>query len=203
MTTAAPPRHFSMLRDFHIADFITLANGLCGVAAIFQAMHFLATAQIGALYAAAILVPMALVFDVLDGRVARARGDASALGRELDSLADLLSFGVAPTAIAYAIGLSTVIDQIFLGFFVLCGLSRLARYNVSVITSANPEGPVRYFEGTPIPTSILPLAIVLATFALGLPNSMRIGGAELHPQVLVFFISGCLMISKTIRIPKP
>lgn len=192
-----------MIRDFQLADFLTLGNGLCGVAAIFQAMHFVATKDSFAIYIAAALIPIALVFDVLDGRVARSRGLASPLGRELDSLADVISFGVAPATIAYAAGLTTALDQIVLGFFVLCGLSRLARYNVSAAASTEPQGKVRYFEGTPIPTSVVALAILIAAFHFQYLTVSRIDRIEFHWPIFLFFVSGSLMISKTIRIPKP
>src|SRR5215470_3612977 len=142
-------KHFSMLRSFHVADLFTIANGCCGIVAVFHAMRFLATQDARSIYLTALLVPLAIVFDVLDGRVARWRHRASPLGRELDSLADLVSFGVAPAAIAYAIGLNTPADQLVLVYFVLCGLSRLARYNVTAETLSGNDGKVRYFEGTP------------------------------------------------------
>src|SRR5262249_16008735 len=129
-------KHFSMLRSFHAADLFTIANGCCGIVAGFHAMRFLATPEARSIYLTALLVPLALVCDVLDGRIARWRHRASPLGRELDSLADLISFGVAPAAIAYAVGLNTLVDQIVLIYFVLCGLSRLARYNVTADTLA-------------------------------------------------------------------
>ena len=83
---SAPRRHFSMLRGFHLADVFTLANAACGVAGVLMAMRFLTTRQSGDLLLAAAFAPAALVFDVLDGRVARWRHTSSALGRELDSL---------------------------------------------------------------------------------------------------------------------
>jgi CDP-diacylglycerol---serine O-phosphatidyltransferase len=89
-------RHFSMIRDFHLADFFTLANGCCGTAAIFLAIDHVREARREAVFAAGLPVVGALVFDVIDGRVARWRHRASPLGRELDSLADVISFGVAP-----------------------------------------------------------------------------------------------------------
>src|SRR4051812_48393143 len=92
----APLRRFSMIRSFHLADLFTLANGFCGVSAIFHAMRHLQTGARGPLHVALLLVPAAIVFDVLDGRIARWRHEASPLGRELDSLADVISFGVAP-----------------------------------------------------------------------------------------------------------
>src|SRR5262245_9314735 len=110
-------RHFSMIRSFHVADLLTLANGLCGVGAVFQAMMFLATGARWRLYVAALAVPVGLVFDVLDGRVARWRHEASALGREMDSLADVISFGVAPAVIAFAAGLDAGLDQVILMYF--------------------------------------------------------------------------------------
>ena len=133
-------KHFSMLRSFHVADLFTIANGCCGIVAVFHAMRALAAGEARAIYVAALLVPLAIVFDVLDGRVARWRHRASPLGRELDSLADLISFGVAPAAIAYAVGLRTVLDQTILVYFVLCGLSRLARYNITADALAGHEG---------------------------------------------------------------
>ncbi|MGH9857393.1 MAG: CDP-alcohol phosphatidyltransferase family protein, partial [Acidobacteriota bacterium] len=106
------PRRFSMIRDFHFADLFTLANGFCGIAAIFQAMSFVATGDRNHLYSAVGLIPLAIAFDFLDGRIARWRHKASPMGRELDSLADVISFGAAPAAIAYSTGLQTTLDQI-------------------------------------------------------------------------------------------
>lgn len=202
-------RHFSMLREFHLADWFTLANAFCGTGAIFAAMRFLQDGVVRDLMIGMALIPLAFVFDALDGRVARWRKVASTLGRELDSLADVISFGVAPAALAYACGLQGGWDWVVLSYFVACGVSRLARYNVTAEQLAGDEGKVRYFEGTPIPTS-LALVIVLAVAA----SQGRIGDAiwfgqwqlgpwQLHPLVLMFALSGTLMISKTLRIPKP
>ena len=92
----AVPRHFSMLRGFHMADFFTLGNAACGVGAVFLAMLYMASHDLRHFYVAAALAPAAFIFDVLDGRIARARHQHSPLGRELDSLSDVISFGVAP-----------------------------------------------------------------------------------------------------------
>ncbi|TKS54222.1 CDP-diacylglycerol--serine O-phosphatidyltransferase [Luteimonas yindakuii] len=202
-------RHFSMLREFHLADWFTLANAFCGTGAIFAAMRFLQDGVVRDLMIGMALIPLAFVFDALDGRVARWRKVASTLGRELDSLADVISFGVAPAALAYACGLQGGWDWMVLSYFVACGVSRLARYNVTAEQLAGEEGKVRHFEGTPIPTSLV-LVIVLAVAAwqgrigdaiwLG---QWQLGPWELHPLVLMFALSGTLMISKTLRIPKP
>ena len=198
-----PPRHFSMIRSFHLADFFTIANGFCGMAALFLAMAFLSTRERWRLDAAALLIPLALLFDVLDGRIARWRHQASALGRELDSLADVISFGVAPAGIAFAAGLDTTLDAIGLVFFALCGLSRLARYNITAEALSAEGGKVTYFEGTPIPTSIVPLGILMVAFHRAALFPVNVFGLRFHLVVLVFVVSGMLMISKTLRIPKP
>ena len=127
-------RHFSMLRDMHLADAFTLANAACGVAAIFCAMIYLDSGSLAYLFVSAALAPAAFVFDVLDGRIARWRHSHSALGRELDSLADVISFGVAPAALGFAAGLTGGWDALILIYFVCCGVSRLARYNVTAET---------------------------------------------------------------------
>ena len=203
MAPRARSRHFSMLRGFHLADLFTIANGFCGVAAVFQAMTFLSTRSGRHLYVAALLVPLALVLDVLDGRIARWRHQTSEMGRELDSLADVISFGVAPAAIAFAAGLDRAVDQLVLMYFVGCGVSRLARYNITATDLSREMGKVTYFEGTPIPTSVVPLGLLMLAFHHGSLYPVEVLGLRLHLVTLLFLISGSLMISKTLRIPKP
>ena len=140
--------HFSMIRSFHLADLFTIGNAFCGVSAIFEAMTFLGGHDTRHLYVAALLIPVALVFDVLDGRIARSRHAASPMGRELDSLADVVSFGVAPAAIAFAAGVNTWLDQVILLFFAGSGVSRLARYNVTAERLSAQKGTVEYFVDT-------------------------------------------------------
>ena len=192
-----------MIRSFQLADFFTIANAFCGMLAIFEAMTFLSTRAAGHLFLAAALIPLALAFDVLDGRIARGRHASSALGRELDSLADVVSFGVAPASIAFAAGANTRLDQLVLLYFVGCGVSRLARYNVTAENLSAPTGKVEYFEGTPIPTSIVPLGLLMLAFYGGSLYRIDVLGVEWHAVVLLFLLSGSLMISKTLRIPKP
>jgi CDP-diacylglycerol---serine O-phosphatidyltransferase len=203
MATRPRQKHFSMIRSFQLADFFTIANGFCGMLAIFEAMTFLSTGAPWHLYLAAVLVPVALIFDVLDGRIARGRHSASALGRELDSLADIVSFGVAPAAIAFSAGVNTPVDQAILLYFVGCGVSRLARYNVTAEQLSMQTGRVEYFEGTPIPTSIIPLGVLMLAFYGGTLFRVSLLGVEWHAIALLFLVSGSLMISKTLRIPKP
>jgi CDP-diacylglycerol---serine O-phosphatidyltransferase len=207
-TSADRPKHFSMIREFHVADFFTLANAACGVAAVLCAMKYLGNQSLVDYYVAVGLAPAALVFDVLDGRVARARQEHSALGRELDSLADVISFGVAPAALGFAAGLQGGWDWVALLYFVCCGVSRLARYNVTAEALSAGAGKVAYFEGTPIPTSVLLVAVLAFAAWQGRLGASLYGGAwsigpwDLHPLALMFVLSGTLMISKTLRIPK-
>ena len=196
-----------MIREFHLADWFTLGNAVCGTGALFSTMTYLETGLVKHVYFACALVMAALIFDVLDGRIARWRQKTSAMGRELDSLADIISFGVAPAVIAYGCGMQGLYDRIVLTCFVACGVSRLARYNVTAETLADGGDKVKYFEGTPIPTSvvlILLLAWAASQGAVG--DSMWLGkvilgGFTLHPLVLLFAVSGSLMVSR-IRIPK-
>ena len=207
MNSPRPNKPFAMIREFHLADWFTLANAVCGTGALFSVMTYLQTWDLRHIQFACALVLFAMIFDVLDGRIARWRQVSSALGRELDSLADVISFGVAPAMIAYGCGMQGAFDRIILVYFVACGVSRLARYNVTAEELSGGTSKVKYFEGTAIPTSIFLVALLsLAAWngSIG-PNlwfgEVWIAGFRLHPLVLVFALSGSLMISR-IRIPK-
>jgi CDP-diacylglycerol---serine O-phosphatidyltransferase len=208
MSPSEPARHLSMIRGFHLADFLTLGNAACGVIAIFAVMAYVETRDLRRLMVAAALIPLALVFDVLDGRVARSRRKHSVMGRELDSLADVISFGVAPAVIAYGAGMTGLWDVVILVYFVVCGVSRLARFNVTAEQLSAGADKVKYFEGTPITSSLVLLGVVAASVWLervgdALPfGAVRVGPGHLHPLTLLWALSGSLMISKTIRIPK-
>jgi CDP-diacylglycerol--serine O-phosphatidyltransferase len=207
MMTPNPNKPFSMIREFHLADWFTLANAVCGVGALFSTMSYLQTGNILHVYFACALVLAALVFDILDGRIARWRQKTSAMGRELDSLADIISFGVAPAVIAYACGMQGLYDRIVLAYFVACGVSRLARYNVTAEALSDEAGKVKYFEGTPIPSSLLLVMLLFVAAVQGAVGDalwfgqVGLAGFTLHPLVLLFAVSGSLMVSR-IRIPK-
>jgi CDP-diacylglycerol--serine O-phosphatidyltransferase len=201
-------RHFSMLRNYHPADLITLANGAAGTAAIFATMSYITADELWRVYLAMFLIATALVFDIADGNIARRRDEHSPFGQELDSLADIVSFGVAPATLAYGLGMRGMLDGIVLVYFVACGISRLARYNVTAGELADESGKVKYFEGTPIPSSLILVAILAICVYFGrigdsLPfGVVEIAGANWHPFSLLFFVNGSTMISKTLRIPK-
>jgi len=198
---------FAMIREFQLADWFTLANAVCGTGALFSMLTYLEAYDVRHIYFACGMVVAALVFDVLDGRIARWRQKNSVLGRELDSLADIISFGVAPAVIAYGCGMQGLYDRIVLTAFVACGVSRLARYNVTAEALSGHEDKVKYFEGTPIPTSLLLVLLLCCAASQGAVRDdlwfgqVDIAGFVLHPLVLVFAVSGSLMVSR-IRFPK-
>lgn len=198
---------FAMIREFQLADWFTLANAVCGTGALFSMLTYLQEDDVIHVYFAGGLVFAALIFDILDGRIARWRQTSSGMGRELDSLADVISFGVAPAVIAYGCGMQGLYDRIILTYFVACGVSRLARYNVTAAALSDADGKVKYFEGTPIPTSLLLVIVLCVAAGQGaLRDQLWFGkvlfaGFTLHPLVLIFALSGSLMISR-IRIPK-
>ena len=202
-------KHLSMIRNFHLADWLTLGNAICGVGALFAIMAYLQDGEIRHVFFACALIVLAFVFDVFDGRVARWRQKSSSMGRELDSLADVISFGVAPAVIAYGVGMNGLWDRVVLLYFVACGVSRLARYNVTAETLSGGGDKVKYFEGTPIPSSLLLVMLIAVAAVNGAIADrlwlgvMEIGPGHFHPLVLLFALSGSLMISKTLHIPKP
>ena len=130
-----------------IPNMITSGSVFCGVTSLIMTYH-------DKLIPAAVLICFAVFFDVMDGRVARSLGGSSTFGEELDSLADAISFGVAPAFLMYVtyIGIEGgTFGALAASFFALCGVLRLARFNVSHV----PAGP---FQGLPIPAGGLLLA---------------------------------------------
>ncbi|HWL14152.1 MAG TPA: CDP-alcohol phosphatidyltransferase family protein [Opitutus sp.] len=203
----ARPHRFSMIRSFVLADVLTLGNGFCGSGSVLAAMQYLVTGEDGWLELAMALLPIALVFDFADGRVARWRRRSSLLGADLDSLADVISFGLAPAALGFAVGLRGGLDVAILLYFVACGISRLARFNATADVLSDESGKVKYFEGTPIPSSVLIvvlLAILHFAGRTGLDlwlGAWDLAGLTLHPLSLIYVLSGSAMIS-TMRVPK-
>lgn len=157
-----------------IPNMITSGSVFCGIASMIMTLRM-------SFGPAAFLIFFAVFFDMMDGRVARSLGGGSAFGEELDSLADAISFGVAPAVLMYSVYIdsaSNVVGIIAAAFFALCGVLRLARFNVTHV----PAGP---FQGLPIPAGGLTLAsFVVAKFPLSPAMAMAV-------MVLV----GSLMVS--------
>ncbi len=180
------PRHPRRFRRgaYLLPSLFTLGNLFCGYASVVYAMR-------GNYQQAAILIGFAIVLDMLDGRVARLTGTTSAFGVEFDSLADVVSFGMAPAILAFAWGLQTFGRLGWAaGFlYVSAAAIRLARFNIQ--SGLNQDK--RYFVGMPSPPAAgIPAATVFA-FPLGLQDDWH--AALALPLVLV---PAFLMVS-TIR----
>src|SRR4051812_24533814 len=152
--SSPPKKHLSMLRSYTVADLFTIGNATCGTISIFLCLNYIEVGQSRYFWIAFILLLAALFFDIFDGFWARRSARQSILGADLDSLSDIISFGVAPAVLGFTLGMRGGWDMLILAFFVVCGISRLARFNVTAEALSQGTGKVKYFEGTPIPTSI-------------------------------------------------
>lgn len=164
-----------------LPSLFTVANIGAGCFAILQASLALQSSHPAPMLdSAAKAIGWAVLLDGFDGRIARMVNAASAFGREFDSLADVISFGVAPALLAYVWGVRSLSQtgpafhlldhaaQIAIFLFVIAGAARLARFNISTSESApsNPGKPgKRYFVGMPIPAGAGTLAAVIHFFA--------------------------------------
>jgi len=126
---------------FVLPTLFTVGNLFCGYLSIWCSIR-------GTFETAAYLIIVAAVLDALDGRIARMTNSASEFGEEYDSLADLVSFGVAPSVMAFTLGMRGGWDAAILIFFVGCGISRLARYNATAASLSDDAGKVKYFLST-------------------------------------------------------
>ena len=159
-----------------VADVFTLTSLVCGIIAIFLSIT-------KAFSLAALLMFLCVICDFLDGYVAQKMHQKNSFGRELDSLCDLVSFGVTPAVFGYMLGLTTGWQIAILAMFVIAGALRLARFNVTELS---------HFEGVPITANgiIIPLFYVTGIFN--------------NPQyfIILYGLMTVLMIS-TIKIKKP
>ncbi|PLS04294.1 CDP-diacylglycerol--serine O-phosphatidyltransferase [Neobacillus cucumis] len=126
-----------------IPNLFTIGNLLCGLLSITFNMS-------GFIEIASVLIFLSAVFDLLDGRIARSLKVNSALGVQLDSLADIVSFGVAPALLFHSIAAPSILTSLAFILFPIMGALRLARFNV--------KPTIGYFKGLPIPAAGLPLA---------------------------------------------
>ena len=208
------PRRFKLLRSLALADFITLSNAACGTLSIFCCLNFLINERYQPyLLLSFILLPLALLFDILDGSVARWRQSNSPYGKDLDSLADVVSFSVAPSVLAFTLGCRGAFDMAILCAFVCCGIGRLARFNVTAMALSGGTGKVRHYQGFPVPTSVLLVLLlgfmywrgwVLESLWGGVME-VEVGGwhvGSFHPFSLLFLFVGSMEISE-IKVPKP
>jgi CDP-diacylglycerol--serine O-phosphatidyltransferase len=177
-----PPRRRLGRTVFILPSLFTVGNIFCGFYAIISTMH-------GNYDHAACAIGIAIVLDMLDGRIARLTNSATGFGLQLDSLADVISFGVAPATLALVWGLS-IIDQrlawIAAFTFTICGAMRLARFNIQA-------GNLKHFVGLPIPAGGGAIAAIVHFFDQ--PIVDRVGAICM---VVTVFALAFLMVS-TIR----
>ncbi|PWN20373.1 hypothetical protein BCV69DRAFT_283245 [Microstroma glucosiphilum] len=187
--------HFSLVRNFRLADAFTIMNAFCAGQSLFFSARYLATNDTQYAWLALWCPFFGAIFDLLDGKIARWRGGGSMLGQELDSLADSISFGAAPCVAAFTLGLRTPVDTLILTFFICAGVARLARFNVTTATVPHDKsGKAKYFEGLPIPTSLILVGGMAASLLFGkfegAETVSMTGGAWQFTNRLVGFAAG-------------
>ncbi len=165
---------------FLLPSLFTVGNIFCGYYAIISTMH-------GNYDHAAQAIGVALILDMLDGKIARLTNSATEFGLQLDSLADVISFGIAPSVLVYFWGLQNHVDYhlawIAAFTFTICGAMRLARFNVQA-------GRFKHFVGLPIPAGGSTIAAIVHFYVEPVTN--EIGASAL---VVVVFVLAFLMIS--------
>lgn len=182
---------------FVLPNLVTLAAVFCG----FNAILIVATDNptVDDFYKAAVLLTFAMLFDLLDGRIARMTKTQSAFGLQLDSLADIISFGLAPALLVYKWALFRYPTLGLLGafMFVGCAAVRLARFNVLTAGSgAGPVKPGRFIIGLPTPpASGILISLLLANHAMG----GALGGEQYTAAIFVTTIALSLLMVSNVR----
>jgi CDP-diacylglycerol--serine O-phosphatidyltransferase len=179
MTQSSPRRKRRGI--YILPSAFTVANVFCGFYSIICAIR-------GELAQGGVLIGLAILLDTLDGRIARFAGASSDFGKEFDSLADQVSFGVAPMVLAYTWGLNLWprLGWLVAFLFVICGAMRLARFNIQQSSTDK-----RFFVGLPIPAA----AGVVAALIFRFPEPLE-GRAEAIPLLALVMILAFLMVSK-------
>lgn len=176
---------------FILPNLFTVSSIFCGFYGVVTAASAVGPEAGALLYRACVAVIFAMVFDALDGRVARLTRTQSEFGVQMDSLADVISFGAAPALIAWHWGLSAFGTWGLLASFIYTasGAIRLARFNVMAATH---QGPSTHFIGLPIPAAAgLLVAVIIARVRAG---HLMLSGDELWAPLMMVGL-GLLMIS--------
>lgn len=179
---------------FILPNLFTLSSIFCGFYAILLSGGDPSPDD---LYRASMLIIFAMFFDMVDGRVARLTRTQSAFGVEIDSLADIVSFGVAPAQLVYAWSLSALgkLGVAAAFAYVACGAIRLARFNVlATDTSGRPKKPSKYILGLPIPGAA---GILVSLVAANHAVDGEI--AVLHPLIAVVVFALSFFMVSTIK----
>jgi CDP-diacylglycerol---serine O-phosphatidyltransferase len=194
------------LKIYFLPNLLTAGNLFCGFVALTKIVEAdLSTGDFGKIKLALGFILLACIFDLFDGRVARMGGVESPFGREFDSLADLISFGVAPAFLVHRVVLGDVfrdLDLPQIGWFIasiylLCGAFRLARFNC--LTAMAGGGGSKDFLGFPIP-SAAGLVASLTLLIIHLNEKDRsLGHWKFLPAIVLVFLSA--MMVSTVRYP--
>lgn len=195
MVLVKEEKYTILFSKFSLADFVTLINAFAGTISILFCLNYLGNdRKLPYITMSFWCFPISFIADFLDGIIARSTG-SSIYGADLDSLADVVSFGIAPAVLGFTLDLKGMWDSICLGFYVICGISRLARYNTISTLSK-----VKYYRGLPIPGGlglVLLLAIdnfLMNSFLVNYGN-IKIFSKDFRPLSLLYVIFGLLMIS--------
>jgi CDP-diacylglycerol--serine O-phosphatidyltransferase len=207
---SAPPTEGEKLKIYFLPNLLTAGNLFCGFVALTKIVEADLTPDAAGhvnwypIQFALAAILLACIFDLFDGRVARMGGHESPFGREFDSLADLVSFGVAPAFLVHRVVLHNALPDEYaeLGWFIasiylICGAFRLARFNC--LSTMNLPGAGKDFLGFPIP-SAAGLVASLTLFIIKLNEKEKDLGhwGYLLPVVLVFL--SAMMVSE-VRYP--
>jgi archaetidylserine synthase len=176
----------NIFRTLSAPDLFSLLNALFGFCAVLMALK-------GSIYISIMLVLFAAVADGLDGFLARRKG-TSVLGANLDSLADLVSFGVAPATMAFAAFNKSSIVWASCSIFLLCGVLRLARFNITPKNNQFFEGLPITASGTVMSVSLLLDSLSMTLFLILLLSGLMVSGVP-YPKVRDYrIISGVVLI---------
>ena len=167
----------NIVKLLKLADVFTIANLSCGILSITMSME-------GNFKLSALLLFMAVIFDVLDGKIAGLMHQKNLFGKQIDSMSDLVSFGVAPMLLFYSLKNPGILVSILLLFFIICGMLRLARYNIS-------ETPG--FEGVPITVNGVLFPVLFLIYS-NYPESLNF-------WPVIILIQGLLMVS-TVKVSR-
>ena len=197
---SAEPR----LKIYFLPNLLTAGNLFCGFVALTKIVEAdLATGDFSPIKVALGFILLACIFDLLDGRVARMGGIESPFGREFDSLADLISFGVAPAFLVHRVVLKDVFSNnpepgwFIASIYLICGAFRLARFNC--LAAAPNSGGGKDFLGFPIPSAAgLVASLTLLIIHLN-EKDKSLGPWKYLPVVVLLFLSA--MMVSTIKYP--
>jgi len=182
-----------------LPTLITLGNGVCGVVAIFKIGEYMAGGPLRVAQQAAWLILVAMIFDALDGFVARLTRTASSFGAQLDSLCDLITFGVAPGFLTYAVTRPDVNEfwarpvQAVCVLYAMCALIRLARFTVETTPD---ESAHREFAGLPSPAAAGVMASAVLPAVMPADWAPSVARTVHHALPGLALATGILMVSR-------